>query len=295
MYCVCCGTASEVGALCSACALKVAPCDGLLPEHLSSRPGTSATTAWLIDGFGGAHPVSAGSRIGRSLQCEVVVLAPSVSREHAELVHDGAGWKVRDMGSRNGTFVDGARLESDVPLAGHALLKIGDVPLWFLAKAVPDPPPRPEVATAGLVEPFATNGVRHTLIRYQFEYGERELCIVASGDAKGGALLWRAASGEGWSERHLAPLEFQLLRALCIRAHAEAGSPGTIRGCLSSKQLLRELHFQSKFANQENVRQVVLRVRTALAEVGAGGVLAIAPGRGYYLASRVTAAGVGRP
>jgi hypothetical protein len=295
MWCACCGDASEVGALCRACALKVAPCDGLLPEHLSSRPRGTATTAWLIDGFGGAHAVGAGATIGRSLECDVVILAPSVSREHAELVRGAAGWMVRDSGSRNGTFVDGVRLESDAPLPGEALLKIGDVPLWFLAKAVLDPPPRPEVATAGLVGPLASNGVRHSLIRYQFEYGDRELCIVVGDDAKGGALLWRAASDAAWSERHLAPLEFQLLRALCARSHAEAGSPGSIRGCLSSKQLLRELHFQSKFANQENVRQVVLRVRTALAEVGADGVLAIAPGRGYYLASPVTAAGVGRP
>jgi hypothetical protein len=37
------------------------------------------------------------------------------------------------------------------------------------------------------------------------------------------------------------------------------------------------------------VRQVVLRLRNVLAEVGAGGILAVAPGRGYYLACKVSA------
>jgi hypothetical protein len=52
-----------------------------------------------------------------------------------------------------------------------------------------------------------------------------------------------------------------------------------VRGCVPTKQLARELPFQSKYANEENVRQVVRRLRGALAEVGATGALAIAPGR----------------
>ena len=94
------------------------------------------------------------------------------------------------------------------------------------------------------------------------------------------------------AERSLAPLEFQLLRALCIRAHEESSSPSAIRGCVPTKQLVSELPFQSKYANQENVRQVVMRLRGALAEVGARGVLAVAPGRGYYLACPVSVVGV---
>jgi hypothetical protein len=133
------------------------------------------------------------------------------------------------------------------------------------------------------------------LVRYQLVHGSAELCIVAGSDTEtGGALLWRTVGAEAWSERRLAPLEFQLLRALLARAFIESASPSTVRGCLPSKQLARELPFQSKYANQENVRQIVLRVRTVLADVGADGVLAIAPGRGYYLASKVTATVVDR-
>ena len=64
-----------------------------------------------------------------------------------------------------------------------------------------------------------------------------------------------------------------------------------MRGCVATKQLARDLPFQSKYANEENVRQVVRRLRGVLAEIGADGVLAVMPGRGYYLACPVAASG----
>jgi len=59
---------------------------------------------------------------------------------------------------------------------------------------------------------------------------------------------------------------------------------------VATKQLARELPFQSKYANEDNVRQVVRRLRSVLTEIGVGGVLAAAPGRGYYVACQVTTA-----
>jgi hypothetical protein len=63
-----------------------------------------------------------------------------------------------------------------------------------------------------------------------------------------------------------------------------------VRGCVQTKQLARDLPFQSKYANEENVRQVVRRLRAQLAELGVDSVLAVAPGRGYYLSCPVTVA-----
>ena len=286
MGCVRCGVAAEIGALCRACALGVAPCDGLIPDHIRSTIDPSDGKAWVIDGFGGAHAVAASVVIGRNQDSSVIVLASSVSREHAEVKLTDDGWTVRDLGSRNGTFVNGVRCQGDValPLVAlpePALLKVGDVGLWFVTRVVAEPPRRPEMATGD-----AGGG----LVRYHLMHDELELCIVAGYEVTaGGAVLWRTASTEPWSERSLAPLEFQLLRALCVRGFAEVGSPLAIRGCVPTKQLLRDLPFQSKYANQENVRQVVLRLRGVLAELGARGVLAVAPGRGYYLACAITA------
>jgi hypothetical protein len=279
MGCPCCGAAPEVGVLCRRCARDAAPCDGLIPDHLRSAIDASAAQAWLIDGFGGGHPVGAQCRIGRSHDGDLVVLAVSVSREHAVVARGDAGWSVRDLGSRNGTFVDGVRCQGRAPLSPRSLIKVGDVALWFITE-LPQPVRMPVMVTGS-----AGGGV----VRYQLAHGGAELCLVGGGDpAAGGALLSRPAGTETWSERPLAPLEFQLLRALCTRAQDEAGAPSTVRGCVPTKQLARDLPFQSRYANEENVRQVVRRLRGVLAEAGADGLLAVAPGRGYYLACGVT-------
>lgn len=64
----------------------------------------------LVDGPG---YLAAGEsyRIGRSSSCSFVVSDLSVSRYHAEVLVTDDGVRVRDLKSRNGTFVDGVRVE----------------------------------------------------------------------------------------------------------------------------------------------------------------------------------------
>src|SRR5436190_13702561 len=45
--------------------------------------------------------------VGRSLECGVVIDDDRVSRRHAALAVGPAGWTVADLGSKNGTLVDG--------------------------------------------------------------------------------------------------------------------------------------------------------------------------------------------
>jgi FHA domain len=286
MGCLCCGAGAEVGSLCRPCAQDVAPCEGLIPDHVRSTVTMTDADAWLVDGFGMAHAATEKTTMGRSQDGQLVVLASSVSREHAELKKTEAGWQVRDLGSRNGTFVDGVRSQGRVTLADRAVLKIGDVAMWFLSEVVHEPIAPPSMATGS---------VGGGLVRFMIQRAESELCVVGGGDTTaGGALLSRASGAESWSERALPPLEFQLLRALCAKATEESDSPAAVRGCVGTKQLARDLPFQSKYANEENVRQVVRRLRGALAEVGADGILAVVPGRGYYLSCTVTAGGADR-
>src|SRR3569623_1707561 len=131
---LCCGSTVAFGALCRACAHVVPPCDGLLAEHGRSNVEAEAAEAWVVDGFGAPHARAAKTTLGRNHEGELVVLARSVSREHAELKKTDAGWPVRDLGSRNGTFVDGARVQGRVPLPGRHVVKIGAVAVWFLAE-----------------------------------------------------------------------------------------------------------------------------------------------------------------
>jgi hypothetical protein len=254
----------------------------LIPDHIRSNVDATEAVAWVVDGFGAAHGIAAKTGVGRSHEGELVILASSVSREHAELRRTDAGWHIRDLGSRNGTFVDGTRAQGRAGLGERTLVKIGDVALWFLTEVVHEPVAPPSMATAS-----AGGG----LVRFNIAPGTVELCLVGTTDVgAGGALLSRGSGSEGWTERSLAPLEFQLLRALCARAVEEADSPSAVRGCVQTKQLARDLPFQSKYANEENVRQVVRRLRQELGAIGCESVLAVAPGRGYYLACPVSVA-----
>lgn len=60
-------------------------------------------------------PLGARTLVGRGPACTVRIDDPRVSGEHATLWWADGGWWVRDLGSTNGTFVDGERLAPGVP------------------------------------------------------------------------------------------------------------------------------------------------------------------------------------
>ena len=55
---------------------------------------------------------SSAFRIGRAPECEVRVLDEYVSRVHAEVTPESAGWRVRDLNSSNGLYWGGNRVEN---------------------------------------------------------------------------------------------------------------------------------------------------------------------------------------
>lgn len=81
--------------------------------------------------------------VGRAPGCDLVVDDLRTSREHAVIAWDGRGWSVRDLGSRNGTWVDDRRLTGGevAPLRAGAHLGIGDeaTTLQLLCDAPPSP------------------------------------------------------------------------------------------------------------------------------------------------------------
>ncbi len=66
-------------------------------------------------------------RIGRAPANDVVLSgadAVMVSGQHAEIFRDGEGWRIRDLDSTNGTFVDGARV-SEAALRAPCTIQVG--------------------------------------------------------------------------------------------------------------------------------------------------------------------------
>lgn len=82
------------------------------------------------------HPVT----IGRSSECQIVVKNERVSRKHASIYPQGEGWCVRDLGSRNGTQVNGHSIEGTHELSEGETIEVGGCVITYsksLAKGFP--------------------------------------------------------------------------------------------------------------------------------------------------------------
>ena len=71
------------------------------------------------------------AHIGRGAHNDIVVPDESVSDSHAKLQRRENGWFVVDMGSTNGTYVGGRRIEGEAPLVGAPDLRFGGVKFIF--------------------------------------------------------------------------------------------------------------------------------------------------------------------
>src|SRR5574341_162260 len=50
--------------------------------------------------------------IGRRSDCQIFVPDMRVSRQHARIIRDSGRWQLEDLGSNNGTFVNGNRVQN---------------------------------------------------------------------------------------------------------------------------------------------------------------------------------------
>src|SRR5580765_2074065 len=88
----------------------------------------------ILDGDRAGEVVSLGAalRIGRKPANDLVLADEKTSGVHAEIVPEGDRFVLRDLGSTNGTFLDGRRITEVVLSPGDAFM-IGRVHLRFRA------------------------------------------------------------------------------------------------------------------------------------------------------------------
>jgi Protein of unknown function (DUF3662)/FHA domain len=68
--------------------------------------------------------------IGRMPECAVTLSDPQSSRQHAEIRHNETGYRIVDLGSTNGTEVNGVRIK-EMPLTDGDVIVIGATSLRF--------------------------------------------------------------------------------------------------------------------------------------------------------------------
>ncbi|HYO96900.1 MAG TPA: FHA domain-containing protein [Polyangiaceae bacterium] len=104
------------------------------PTATDSRPGGARLALRFISGKyqGGEFPISEGQEIivGRSSELDMVLVEEMVSRRHARIALEDDVITIEDLGSTNGTFVNGEKIqksplrEGDRILIGTSILKV---------------------------------------------------------------------------------------------------------------------------------------------------------------------------
>ena len=238
---------SSVGLLCDGHRKAIGK-SGLTPEQIAARRATGAVG--VIDAWGVGWAIGAPTVIGRVLaDCDLTLLHGSVSAQHARLEQHGETWRVVDLGSRNGTYVDGVRIEA-APLTDGAQLRFGEVDLYFVERVI-----------AGAA---ATTGPGRTA------------------PSRRDRLVFTAAVTTATGARvELARLEFHLLQLL-TEARRDAANPEL--AYLPWTAVAERLEFRSHDADSENVRELVRRVRRKLEHAGVPELIESRHGVGYRLA-----------
>jgi sigma-B regulation protein RsbU (phosphoserine phosphatase) len=78
--------------------------------------------------------------LGRSHDCDLILPDLLLSRRHAEVVRGPQGWLLRDLGSLNGTRLNGVRVERDEPLRDGDRIALSDWTLVFRDASAPSDP-----------------------------------------------------------------------------------------------------------------------------------------------------------
>lgn len=89
------------------------------------RRGANLGARFLLD--------QAATVAGRHPAVDIFLDDVTVSRRHAEFLRDGVRFTVRDLGSLNGTFLDGRRTEGGSLLEDGAEVQVGKFKFTFFA------------------------------------------------------------------------------------------------------------------------------------------------------------------
>jgi len=123
-------------------------------------------------------PLSGTVLIGRDPSADVVVEDAEVSTRHASFAPSEGGAVVEDLGSTNGTFVNGSRVESVQALALGDTIEVGTAGLLVKSLPTPPTPPGQETSVRG-VAPVALPVLD---LRLRVDFEAREVHLSSDGE-----------------------------------------------------------------------------------------------------------------
>ncbi len=84
---------------------------------------------------------SGASILGRLPEATLWIDSAGVSRRHARITVSEAGASIEDLGSTNGTYVNGERVSGERPLSDGDEIRLGPIEIVFRAPSEPSPAP----------------------------------------------------------------------------------------------------------------------------------------------------------
>lgn len=115
--------------------------------------------------------------IGRRSDCQIFVPDMRVSRQHARLWRSADGWSLEDLGSNNGTYINGVRLHSATTIRHDDEILIANNKIRVEAQDHPSEPPR--VESGQVVTIVDVEG--QAVIRSREDSGSPRVPLVSSG------------------------------------------------------------------------------------------------------------------
>lgn len=134
--------------------------------------------------------------VGRVASCDLPIQDPTVSRHHAEVELAGAGVRVRDIGSTNGTYLDGVRIIDGLATPGTRIA-FGKVDFEVL---VVQPPSEEEFAGEGSLDA--------TILRQMPVRGRADIAAQLAEGPPGSSLL--KIAGDSLEDRQARKLNLLL-------------------------------------------------------------------------------------
>jgi pSer/pThr/pTyr-binding forkhead associated (FHA) protein len=106
-------------------------------SKITDRPPGKEACLVVIYGndLGKKHNLDAATLVlGRSSKCDIQIDQESVSRAHSKIINTGKSIRIRDLGSTNGTYVNGERVEDAVVLSGGDSIRMGSTTFTFVTR-----------------------------------------------------------------------------------------------------------------------------------------------------------------
>jgi phosphoserine phosphatase RsbU/P len=176
-----------------------------------------------------------------------------LSRQHLVLEKDGDTWMVRDLGSKNGTFVNGVRITSPYPLGKNDRVTAGHIALDFGENSLPPPTDNTVIFIEGAVTSTSVSTTVATSLQgvlsqdKEIEGGPQMRALIRAGRELAGNMP-------------LAEL-FKLIMNLSVEA---VGATRGVLMTLEGQELVVRAALGEGFRISNTVRDRVIKDKTSL-------------------------------